>query len=396
MLKSEELKQEITAKRMELENLQREQKITEAKNAATELNKLVDELDVALAMERLRKLKSDGGIFINGNGDSRETPAINFSRKIGIPGNEYEKNFFDAFRNKFSNEATLKLREGSLPQGGYLVPTEFHNGIQSALEEENVMRKIATVISTQSEYIIPFVTSKPTASWISEGETIQLTNEAFNRMSLGAYKLATAITCSNELLADSYYNLEAHLIYQFAKGLARAEEEAFLIGAPDETTGTVSRPTGILTTIGGNSDCYKETTGAEITADDLINLQYSVRRPYRRNACFLTSDETLALIRKLKDSTQNFIWQPSTQEGEPSRLFGQPILTSPFMPSPESGKIAVLYGDFSYYVIAERGQRTVRALRELFALQDISAFLMLERIDGKLTDPEAVRGLKIK
>ena len=398
MLKSNELKRKIDAKRQELENYQAANNLSAATRAAKELNALVDEYNLETARERtedenfFRHFNPENGSFITGAGVHNKS-----KNKIGVQGDEYKKHFFDAFRNKFSNEATLKLLEGTLPQGGYLVPSQFADAIQSALEEENPIRKIATVIQTESEYLMPYVATKPAATWISEGQTINLTAETFDRMTLGAYKLGAAITMSNELLADSYYDLESHLTLEFSKAIARAEEEAFITGAPDENTGAVTRPTGILTTISTDTDYYKETaTIGEISADDLINLQYSVRRPYRRNACFLTSDETLAQIRKLKDETGRFIWQPSMQEGEPPQIFGQPVYTSPYMPSPESGKIAVIYGDFRYYIVAERGQRTCRALRELFALQDISAFLILERIDGKLTDKEAIRGLKVK
>lgn len=380
-----ELKKEIDEKRRKVEAYRDKNDLQAAQKEAKVLNKLVDEYEKANWEQQFRQGKLycayNGGVY---NG-------VDICNKYGVQGDEYNQNFFNAFRSKFSNAATLKLHEGTLPQGGYLLPTEFAQTIQSALEEENAIRKIATIISTESEHLIPYVATKPTANWISEGQTIDLTTETFDRLTLGAHKLATAITLSNELLADSYYDLQAHLTLEFAKSLAKKEEEAFLGGDGS------GKPTGILTTIAANSDCWKETqTAGIISADDLINLQYSVRRPYRRNACFLTSDETLAQIRKLKDSTQNFIWQPSLLESEPARLFGQPIFTSPYMPSPESGKICVLYGDFSYYVVAERGQRMARALRELFALQDISAFLMVERIDGKLTDLEAIRGLKIK
>lgn len=386
------LKERIEAKRDEVKAYRNANNKTEALKAAKELNNLVDEYEEE--KELIESFNRGEGWFV---GPSSAYPVNAYNNIKGIQGDEYHRNFFNALRSKFKNDVTLKLSEGSLSQGGYLIPSQFADKIQSALEEENSIRKIARVISTRSEYLMPYVATKPTATWLSEGQQINLTTETFERMTLGAHKLGAAITLSNELLSDSLYDLEAHLVQEFSRAIARAEEEAFITGAPESLSGTVTRPTGILTTINENSDYYKETqTAKTISADDLINLQYSVRRPYRRNACFLTSDETLAQIRKLKDSTSNFIWQSSLIENEPSKLLGQPIYTSPYMPAPDSGKTCVLYGDFNYYVIAERGQRTCRALHELFALQDISAFIMLERIDGKLTDKNAIRGLKIK
>lgn len=371
-----------------------------AQDAATfaKMEKEIRDLKAQAQAESFKEEKEDMTFFEHMEmGKARLIPSDDFedepatsSAKPYVSCRKYKENFFKAMRKKFKAGDTVKLVEGSPTQGGYLVPSEFNDEIQSALEEENVIRQMATVISTESEHLIPYVSTKPAATWISEGQTINLTTETFERITLGAHKLGAAITLSNELLADSQYDLQAHLTLEFAKSLARKEEEAFLLGDGD------GQPTGILTTFAANSDCWKETQSSGLTADDLINLQYSVPRAYRKNACWLVSDETMALIRRLKDSTQNFIWQPSLTESEPARLLGRPIYSSPYMPSPDSGKIAVIFGDWEYYVIAERGQRTCRALRELFALQDVSAFLMLERIDGKLTDAQALRGLKIK
>ena len=117
---------------------------------------------------------------------------------------------------------------------------------------------------------------------------------------------------------------------------------------------------------------------------------------YLKGAVWLINDESLAQIRKLQDSTKNFLWQPSLQESEPPRLLGDPVYSSPFMPTPQSGNIAILYGDFkNYFVIGERGSRVVKPLRELYAMSDLTAFLMIERVDAVLTDTNAVKGLYV-
>ena len=138
------------------------------------------------------------------------------------------------------------------------------------------------------------------------------------------------------------------------------------------------------------------TSGASITADDLIELVYKLKRPYRKSASFIINDQTLAAIRKLKDANQAYMWQPSYQMGEPDRLLGYPIHTTPFMPTAEAGKVALVFGDYSYYNIGDRGSRSIQELRELFAGNGMIAFVMKERVDGKLVLPEAVQMLKIK
>jgi HK97 family phage major capsid protein len=140
------------------------------------------------------------------------------------------------------------------------------------------------------------------------------------------------------------------------------------------------------------------TTGTNnaITADEVMNLIYALKRPYRKNASFLTNDQTLSIIRKLKDANGAYLWQPSYQAGEPDRLLGYSVHTSPFMPVPAAGAKVIAFGDYSYYNIGDRGTRSFAELKELFAGNGMVAFLAKERVDGKLLLPEAVQVLKIK
>ena len=108
------------------------------------------------------------------------------------------------------------------------------------------------------------------------------------------------------------------------------------------------------------------------------------------------NDQTIAIIRKLKDGNGNYMWQPSIKEGEPDRLLGYPIFTSAYAPLVEAGKPAIAFGDFSYYNIADRGTRSMQELTELYAETDTTGFIAKERVDGKLILPEAVHLLTIK
>ena len=138
------------------------------------------------------------------------------------------------------------------------------------------------------------------------------------------------------------------------------------------------------------------TAGATITADELISLVYTLKRPYRRNAAFIVNDQTLSVIRKFKDDNQAYIWQPSYQAGEPDRLLGYAVYTSPFVPTIAAGNTVLAFGDFSYYNIGDRGTRSMQELKELFAGNGMVGFVMKERVDGKLVLPEAVQTIKIK
>ena len=308
----------------------------------------------------------------------------------GVVGDEYHRNFIAAFRTNFKNAGDY-LREGELADGGYLVPTSFNEEIISKLQEENVLRQICRVIQTESTHRVPVVASQPAANWIGEGDELTISSASFSTVTLEVHKLAACLLTSNELLQDSYYDLEAFLSDELARAFARAEEEAFLNG-----DGTDNQPTGLLTTLAQSATSTLQTTGTTLSADDLITLAYSVDRPYRSKACWLMSDATLSLVRKLKTTDQQYIWEPNFASEDPPKILGYPVHTSNFVPPATSGNICVLFGDFSAVTIAERGNRQVRPLREKFALSDKTAFLCLERVDCALTDRHAIRGLKIR
>lgn len=310
--------------------------------------------------------------------------------KPGVTGDEYRRNFLTAFRTGFK-QAQNVLRTDDPIKGGYLLPQTFEEQLVVRLADENVFRLIGKVITTKSEHQINLVANEPSAHWIAEGAEIPLDDVQFGRVNLQAFKLACATKISNELLSDSFYDVEAAMIEIFARSLARAEEQVFISG-----NGT-TEPQGILPSLEATARGCITTQSAEISADDVINLHYSLRRPYRKGACFVASDAAISHLRRLKDSTGGFLWQNSLTAEEPPTLLGAPIYTSPFMPAVASGNVPLLFGDFrNYFVIADRGNRTVKRLDELFALTDTTAFLMLQRVDSRLIDPEAVRGLKIK
>lgn len=311
--------------------------------------------------------------------------------------NDYHRNFIAAIRGGFRNDAADYLREGLDSKGGYLVPTEMNDAIITKLAQANVVRQLATVITTESKHKIPILASQPSASWIAEGQEIPLKEENFSQLELDAHKLAAGTKISNELLADSAYNLENFFVEEFGKSLAAAEEDAFINGGADSDT--INRPTGILTSL--DSDNYVAALSTnQFDIDDLINAAYSLPRPYRQNASWLMHDSFLQKIRQQKSNYQYF-WTPSIVEGEPEKILGYPVYSSPFMPEAPAaqnaaGKPICLFGDFSRYYIADRGTRIFKPLFELFAVSDLSAFLMIERIDGKLIDKNSMRLLKYK
>lgn len=311
--------------------------------------------------------------------------------KTGRASNEYKNAFWQVMRNKAGFEARNALQIGTDTEGGYLVPDEFEHTLIEALEEENIFRGLANTIQTSSgDRKIPIVATKGTASWVDEEGAIPESDDSFSQVSIGAYKLATMIKVSEELLNDSVFNLESYIATEFGRRIGNKEEEAFFTG-----NGT-GKPTGILDTTGGGQ-LGKTTSGAtSISFDEIMDLFYSLKSPYRKNATFLMNDSTVKAIRKLKDGNGQYIWQPSMTAGTPDTILNRPVLTSAYMPEIASGNKTVVFGDFKYYWIADRQGRSFKRLNELFAVTGQIGFVATQRVDGKLILPEAVKYLQQK
>lgn len=314
------------------------------------------------------------------------------NEKKGRASKNYKKSFWNVMRQKTVRPDVIDaLQIGTDSEGGYLVPEEYENTLVEALEEENIFRKLANVINTSSgDRKIPVVASKGSASWVDEEGTISDSDDAFSQVSIGAYKLGTLIKVSNELLNDSAFNLESYISKEFARRIGSKEEEAFFTG-----NGT-GKPIGIFNATGGAEIGVTTASSTSITADEVIDLFYSLKAPYRKKAVWVLNDATVKAIRKLKDKNDNYLWQPALTASTPDTILGRPVYTSSYVPTIAAGAKTIAFGDFSYYWIADRQGRIFKKLNELYAATDQTGFVATQRVDGKLVLPEAIKVLQQK
>lgn len=313
------------------------------------------------------------------------------TEKTGRASGEYKAAFWKAMKNKNSFDVQNALQVGTDSEGGYLVPDEFERTLVEALQEENIFRQLATIITTSSgDRKIPVVATKGTASWVDEEGAIPESDDAFGQVSIGAYKLATMIKVSEELLNDSVFNLEQYIAKEFGRRIGAKEEEAFFVG---DGTG---KPTGIFNATGGAGVGITTASATAITIDEIMDLFYSLKSPYRKNAVFVTNDATVKSIRKLKDGNGQYLWQPSVTAGQPDTILNRPLKTSAYVPAIAAAAKTIAFGDFSYYWVADRQGRAFQRLNELYAATGQVGFKATQRVDGKLILAEAVKVLQMK
>jgi HK97 family phage major capsid protein len=315
------------------------------------------------------------------------TPGSSVSNRrnsgTGRSADEYTREFWNTMRGGYPVRNVLEESEGT--KGAYLVPDEFERTLVEALQENNIMRQLARVVQTSSGTLkIPVVASQGAASWVEESASIPESDSTFGEVTLSAYKIATMIRVSQELMADSAFPLDTFLASEFGRRIGVLEEEAFISG-----NGT-GKPTGFLQSAQAGKTAAAATS---LTFDDVIGLYYSLKAPYRNKAVFITNEATVELLQKLKDSNQQYIWKPSISDGVPNMIFNRPVYTSSYMPTVAAGAKAIAFGDFSYYWIGDRQGRTFQRLDELFSANDQIGFKATQRVDGKLVLPEAVKVL---
>ena len=353
-----------------------------AADAVEQYNRMAQEVkDLGVEIERLEqqaeidaRLSAPTSSPVHGN-PKNGNPKDKDTSPTGTE--EYRNAFWDMIRSRGNyGEVRNALSVGVDTEGGYTVPDEFEKKLVETLEENNIFRGMATVIRTSSgTRKIPVAEDTGEASWIDEGEEIPESDTTFGQTMLSAYKLGTMIKVSNELLNDSAFDLATYIARRFGVRMGNAEEKAFLAGAKVGVTAAAQ---------------------AKLTFDEIFHLYYALKAPYRKKAEFLCNEAVVLQLMTLKDNNGNYIWKPGLEIGKPDTLLNRPLKTSAFMPAVAAGNKVLAFGDYSYYWIADRQNRTFRRLNELYARTDQVGFLTTQRVDGKLILPEAVQVLQMK
>ena len=278
------------------------------------------------------------------------------------------------------------LSKASAGAGLNLVPTNFQRELIDALRDTGVMRQISRVVSTTSGEALqwPTVSSHGTASWIAENGAYSASDDAFGQTTLNAYKAGTLMKVSEELLEDSAFDLDAYIRGEFGLRIGVLENTAYVAGDGS------GKPTGVATQASAG---VTAAGAAAITADELIDLFHALSPPYRRNATWVLKDSTIKLVRKLKDSDGQYLWQPGLQAGAPDVLLGKPVYADPDMAAATTGLVSALFGDFSYYVIRDVDGIAFQRLNELYAENGQVGFKAYHRTDGKLMNTSAIKKL---
>lgn len=273
-------------------------------------------------------------------------------------------------------------------EGGYTVATEFHRSLLEAMKQMGGVRAVANNIQTATGAQMLFPTADATAEegeivgqsvQVSTGET------AFGQASMEVYKYSSkSIALPFELLQDSFIDIEAYIKNLLALRLWRIQNR-------HQTVGTgVSQPRGIVTGAGaGKVGATGQTT--TVTYDDLVDLEHSVDPIYRPRAGWMFHDDTLKVLRKIKDSNGRPIFVPGYEQGNPGgapdRLMNRAITINQNMAPMAANAKSILYGDFSKYMVRDVMDVTIfRMTDSKYTEKGQVGFLAFCRSGGNLLD----------
>jgi HK97 family phage major capsid protein len=305
-----------------------------------------------------------------------------------LSSDEY-RNAFDKYMrfgaNSLVGDEARALQEGTDSEGGYLTETVLERRLVQTLQDQNIMRQLALVINTTSDRNISVESTVGSATWTAEEAAYTESDAAFSQISLGAYKIATIMKVSEELMQDSIFDMDSYVGTNFGRRIAEAEEAAFVAGNGS------AKPTGATA---GASAGVTAASATAITSNEILDLLYSLKRQYRRGASFLMNDSTIKAVRQLKDSNGQYMWQPALSAGDPDTIGGRPVFASYDMPAATTGLVSVLFGDFKMgYMIADRGTTSFQRLNELYSANGQVGFRAYRRVDGKVVLSEAIKKL---
>ena len=276
--------------------------------------------------------------------------------------------------------------------GGFLVPQDFSNELDVAVEFTGEVERLAKKLNTAGGALLDYPTVNDTATdanLTSEAAAVTVQDVTFANKQLSAYNYASQVRVSMQLLQDNAFDLNAFLVEAMGERIARATNAAFTNG-----TGS-SQPQGIIAgSVAGNT----AASATAISADDVLDLIYSIDPAYRNKESFglMAHNNVISAIRALGLGSNNDfpIFIPSMVAGQLDKLFGHNIYYNNDMESSiATGKKTLLAADFSKFVVRSAGGIQMVRLNERYMDELEVGFVSFARKDSAVLDSRAVKHL---
>ncbi len=294
-----------------------------------------------------------------------------------------------------TREEMKALTVGTDPTAGYLAPVEYAREIIKGEVEFSPLRTVARVRPTSRRAVqMPKRTGTFGAVWTAEsGTRAETTGLSYGLEEFPTHEMYALVDVSEQMMEDSEFSLEAELQQEFSEQFAVTEGAAFVSGNGAGKPEGLLQHADVAETSSGSAASIGDASGQ---ADGLIDLYHGLKTAYAVNGTWLLNRATLSEVRKLKDSQNNYIWQPGLASGVANTILGQPYVEVPDMPDVAANANPIVFGDLRRgYVIVDRVNLSV--LRDPFtqATSGNIRFIARRRVGGQVVLAEAIRKLKV-
>lgn len=299
-----------------------------------------------------------------------------------------------AFENYLRSKCGLAIETRSGEQNftmgnnGAIIPTTIANRIIRTVKDMCPIFAKSTMFSVKGTLKIPVYGLANTTHDITVGyqtEFTDITADAgkFTSVDLSGFLAGALTLLGKSVITNSEIDITNFVINEMASKIASFLEHELLLG------GGTTAATGALST----TNTMNAGSTSAITADNLIDLQAKVKNVYQANACWTMAPATFTAIRKLKDSTGQYLLQNNFSQDFPYSILGKPVYISDNMPAIGSTNKAVLYGDYSGLAVNMRQNIEVQVLNEKYATQHAVGIVSWFEFDSNVMDAQKLATL---
>lgn len=293
---------------------------------------------------------------------------------------------------------------GTALLGGNAVPTQISTAIENlVLAQSDIVNEVGSVTAGTSDYNELVTIAGANGGFVGEaGSRVQTNAPNIRKVTITHGELYAYPKVSNWSMDDIFFDVLNWLENDIA------ETQAVTLATSIYSGNGTNNLTGMTNSAPTASDDYASPMRAAavyeyiananspvttLAGDDLIDLQVGLQARYQGNAKFAMSSVTQGAVRKLKDTTNQYLWQPNYQAGQAPTLLGKPIFTWEDLPTIAANSLSIAYGDFSRaYVLARIGG--LNMVRDEVTAPGYVNFFSYQRFGGIPRNNNAVKFLK--
>jgi len=291
-----------------------------------------------------------------------------------------EQNFLSFVRGE--------TRALDIAQNGGIIPAHIANKIIETVRELSPILSLSTVYNVGGDLIFPVydeTTSSIGASFVEDMQELTEGTGKFTTVKLENFIVGTLAKISKSLMNRTDFDLLSFVIRKVAQAIAEFLEKHLIQGATGKNVGILSA-----------TQTVTAPSATALTADDLIDLQMSVVMHYQRNACWIMHKNILKVIRKLKDSTGEYLLNKDITTPFGWSILGKPVYITESMPSAiATGAKVVAYGDMTGLYVKFAQNIELQVLLEKYATQHAIGVVGYVEFDSKIVEPQKISLLKM-